>query len=207
MSFIGQLIQCIDDTALATAKVILFIPHLGGNAVRSLETDAPDVVSQTIRIPLDLFNTFLAVFTVDFGSIGSTHSIALQEEHHILDVLLFLPTLTNLLHALLTDTRYVIEFFNIGLYHINGIQAELLDDELGELRTDALDQSTSQILLDAIDGSRHYLLPSLAYKLAAIAFIHLPVPFTQQHTSGRHLQEVAHQGNKVIVSFNLDSHD
>ncbi|EJX04947.1 hypothetical protein EVA_06945 [gut metagenome] len=207
MPFISQLIQRIDDTAFATAKVILFIPHFGGNAVRSLKADAPDVVSQTIRIPLNLFNTFLAVFTVDFGSIGSTHSIALQEEHYILDVLLFLPTLTNLFYTLLADTRHIIEFFNIGLNHVNSIQTELLDDELGELRTDAFDQSTTQVLFDAIDGSRHHFLPSLAYKLASIAFIHLPVPFTQQHTSGRHLQEVAHQGNKVIVSFDLDSHD
>ena len=198
--------ECVGDAALATTKVVLLITHLGGYAVGCLETDAPDVICQFIGIGLDGINAFFSVLTIDFGSVCGTDSITLQEEHHVLDVLLLLPTLGNLLHTFLADAGHFVEPFNIGFNHIDGFQSETTDDKLGEFRADAFHQSAAQVLLYAIDGGGHDLFPTLRYKLVAVSLIHFPIPFAQQNTPCRHFQQIADKGYKVIVSFDLDPH-
>ena len=207
VSLIGQLVQGIDDAALAATQVVLLISHLPCDSVSCLEADAPDVIRQAVRVLFHFVDALLAVLAVYLGCIGRAYPIALQEKHHVLDVLLLLPALADFLHTLPADARHFIQPFDVGLYHLDGIQPELLHNELGELRPDSFHQTASQIFLNAIDSGRHHFLPSLTDELAAITLVHLPVTFAQQHASGRHLQQVAHQGHKVVITFHLDFHD
>ena len=167
----------IDDTAFATAKVVLLISHLGGYAVSSLEADTPNVISQFIGIGFDSLNAFFPILSVDFSCVCCTDSIALKKEHHVLDVLLLLPTLGNLLYSFLADAGHFVESLNIGLDYVNGFQSETADDKLSELRTDAFHQSATQILFNAIDGGGHYFFPTFRYKLVAVSLVCFPVSF------------------------------
>ena len=79
-------------------------------------------------------------------------------------------------------------------------------DEFGKLRTDAFHQSAAQVFLNAVSRGRHHLLPRLALELLSVPLIHPPFAFAQQHRPCRHFQQVANQGDEVIVPLHLDFH-
>ena len=68
MSLIGQLVQCINDTAFTTPNVVLFITHLDGNAIGRFEADSPNVISQLIRVLFYLVNAVFTILSVDFAA-------------------------------------------------------------------------------------------------------------------------------------------
>ena len=82
-----------------------------------------------------------------------------MERHDVLHVLLFLPTDADQGDMCLPYTRDFKQPVCIFLNHLEGLQTKMRDDELGELRADALDQSAAKIFLNADDGGRQFLLP------------------------------------------------
>lgn len=124
--FVRELSQCIEDAAPAPPRVFLLIAHFPGDAVGGLEADAPDIVGKAVGILPYLLDALLAVFPVDFGRIGRTHAVALQKEHDVLDVFLFLPALTDLRHALASDVGDFVEPFYVGLDDVDGFRSEPL---------------------------------------------------------------------------------
>lgn len=204
MPFVRELSQCIEDAAPAPPRVFLLIAHFPGDAVGGLEADAPDIVGKAVGILPYLLDALLAVFPVDFGRIGRTHAVALQKEHDVLDVFLFLPALTDLRHALASDVGDFVEPFYVGLDDVDGFRSEPLDDGPGEPRADALDQSAAEVFLDAVHRGGHRLLPRRGDELAAVAFVHLPLAAAQKNTPHRNLQQVTHERNEVAVALHPD---
>ena len=76
------------------------------------------------------------------------------------------------------------------------------DDEFGERRSDALDQSAAEVFLDADDGGRQFLLPGLDCKLPSKALVHLPLALDHKTGSYLHLMERADKG--LLVAKTLD---
>ena len=124
MSFVCQFAESIVDAALAASEIVLLVSHLGGDSVCRLESYAPDVVGQSVWIGFDCIYALFAVLFVYLRSKGSAYSIALQEEHHILDILLLLPTVTDFLYSLLADARNFVELLNVSLDDIDSLQSE-----------------------------------------------------------------------------------
>ena len=159
MPLVGELVERIDDAALASADVIVGISHVFGDGIGGFESDAPDVVRQAIRILLYLLYGFLAVSLVNLGGVGAAHAIALQEDHDVLDVLLLFPRLGDEVDAFFADSIDFSEPLDILLYNLQRLLPELSHNLLGIYGTDALDETAAQVFLDAHDGGRHLLGP------------------------------------------------
>jgi hypothetical protein len=91
VALVGKLVEGVEDTAAATALVVLAIAHLLCDGVGGLEADAPDVVGKTVGVGLHLVDALLAVGLVYLGGIGGTDTVSLEEDHHVLDVELLHP--------------------------------------------------------------------------------------------------------------------
>jgi len=185
MTFIGKLIEGVEQTAAATAQVILLISHLRCYAVGSLEAYAPDVIGKLVGILVHRIDALLAIDTVYLGGESGTDPVLLEEEHDVLYVLLLLPTLADLLDTFLAYAGHFIETFDIVLYDRNGVRAEPFDNQMGELGADALDKTAAQVLLNAVGRGWHDLLVGLHFELPAVFLVDLPVAFTKKHGSDR----------------------
>ena len=91
VTLVGKLVEGIEDTAAATPHVVLAVSHLLCDGVGGLEADAPDVVGKAVGVGLHLVDALLAVGLIYLGGIGGTDTIALEEDHHVLDVELLHP--------------------------------------------------------------------------------------------------------------------
>ena len=67
--------------------------------------------------------------------------MALQKEHDILDLFLFLPALLNPFYADLPDSFHRNEIIWRILYYVQRILSEFLNNPLCKLRPDAFDQA------------------------------------------------------------------
>ncbi len=82
--------------------------------------------------------------------------MALQEEHHLFDLLLLGPGPRDDLDALAAHAQHLVQALRLLLDDAQRVQPELAHDALGRDRTDALDQAAAQVLLQAGDGGRQH---------------------------------------------------
>ena len=85
----------------------------------------------------------------------------------------------------------------IGLYHLQRVFAEGLDDPAGKLRPDSPDQPASQIFLDPVNRRRKGLLESFQGELTAVLRVDLPVSLQLQDASHMNLRHEADHGDQV----------
>ena len=151
------------------------------------EADAPDVAGQTVGVLGDFGDGVVAVLLVDLDRQPGGNLVALQEEHHFLDGLLLLPRFGDQPRALGPHVRNLAQPFRLAIQHVERRQPEVIDDPLGDLGPDALDQPAAQIAAHPFDrggdalpnGFRLELLPvarvvdPLAVKLDRLARLKL----------------------------------
>ncbi len=198
----GELTECVENAAPAAAWVIVGITQVLYDGVGCLEANAPNVIGQAIGIVLHLVDAIFPVFFINFGCISGADTMALEKDHDVLHVLLLLPTGSNQGNTCLPYTWDFKQPVYIILYHVKCGQTKMRDDELGKLRTDALDQSVAEVFLNSDDGGRKFLRPRLGCELATIAFVHLPVTIDGEHGTDLHLMKRADKG--LLVAETLD---
>ena len=74
----------------------------------------------------------------------------------------------NLLDALGTNAVHLAEPLTVLLDDVEGVHAELGDDELGELRADAFDESAAKVFLQSEERGGHGFLIGLNNELATV---------------------------------------
>ncbi len=189
VSLLRKPVERVENTAPASARVVVLISHLRCYTVCGFETDSPDVIGKFVRILLDCLDCVLLILSIYLGGICCADTIALKEHHHLLDVFLLLPAFAYLLHTFPAEARHLKQTLDVVLDNFEDLQSEARHDGAGVCRTDTLDQSASEILLDTVDGSRHDLLPRLHNILLSVASIHLPLPFAEQHAPDGYIQQ------------------
>ena len=82
--------------------------------------------------------------------------MALQEEHHLFDLLLLGPGARDQVDALAAHAQHLVQPRRLLLDDAQRLQPELAHDALGRDRADALDQPAAQVLLQPCDGGRQH---------------------------------------------------
>jgi hypothetical protein len=145
-----------------------------GDRVGGLEADAPDVGGQPVRLAADHVDRLVPVGLVDPHRQRRGDTNALQEDHHLLDRLLLLPRTGDHPGALGPKTGDLDQAARLLLDHLQGGLAEVIDDPLGHLGADALDQSRAEVAADALDGGGQHRLVGLDLELAAVLRVAAP---------------------------------
>lgn len=84
VAFLREFAKGVEDSALASVRVVVGVAQVLCDGVGSLEADAPDVIGQAIGIVTDFFNALLAVFFKDLGSESGTDAMPLEKYHDVL---------------------------------------------------------------------------------------------------------------------------
>ena len=87
----------------------------------------------------------------------------------------------------------------VVLDDVEGVHAELDDDEFGELRSDALDKSAAEVLLQSEECGGHGFLVALHYKLTAILPVDFPLTIRDEHSAYGHVEHITDKGDEVVV--------
>ena len=152
MSVVSLRIEDVPDAGLDPGGCSRIYPQVHGDLVGGLETDAPDVRGQAVRILRDLPDGLVAVGLVDLHRIGHAHVVTEQELHDLLDVLLFLPAGPDDVDGLLRDALHLGQPAGRILDDLEGVLAEVIDDHSGLGRPQSLDESRAQVLSNPVRG-------------------------------------------------------
>src|SRR6266566_1710019 len=92
----------------------------------------------------------------------------LQKEVKFFDLALFSPGFCNLLAVLRADPFHLTQSFGLLFDNRQRLFSKVLDDALGLLRPNALDQTRTQVARDSLDRSRQALGETDHVELATI---------------------------------------
>jgi hypothetical protein len=137
---VGRLGQGVGQPGLDPLRAIPGDPDRGRDGVRGLETDAPHVGGQPVRLVAHHGDGVVAVLLVDPHRQRGGHSHPLQEHHHLLDRLLLGPGRGDHRGALGAQALDLDEPARRILDDVHDVDAEVGDHPLGHYRADALDQ-------------------------------------------------------------------
>src|SRR5437870_1039505 len=87
--------ECVQHARLEAGGCIRGDADGPGNAVGSLEADAPYLAGQSIRLPGDDATAVITEFLVDAHGERGRDAVALESRHHLTNVALLLPCLGN----------------------------------------------------------------------------------------------------------------
>ena len=90
---------------------------------------------------------------------------------------------------------------------LQGVQAEVVDDPLGDLRADALDQPGAEVAADALDGGRQHGGVGLDLELLAVLGMGGPAALHPQGLAGLGAQQRADDGEQVAGPVGGDPGD
>jgi hypothetical protein len=155
-----------------------------GDLVGGLEPDPPHLAGQPVRLPADHLDRLIPVSLVDPHPKRGGHAHPLQEDHHLLDGLLFGPGGGDHLGALGAKARNLDQPTRCLLDHLQSGRAEVVHDPLGHLGADPFDQPRAEIAADPLDGRRQHSGVALDQELAAVLGVAGPAALQAQALPG-----------------------
>ena len=200
VTLVAQRIQRIHEAAAQPRVAVVAEAHLFGNGVGRAEADAPYVIGETIGVFPYHPDAVAAVGLIDLGGVGGAHVMPLEEEHDVLDLLLFHPALLNALHPDPADAGDVQQPVGRFLDDVQRVGTEGPDDPPGELWPDALDQTAAEILFDPVHGGGKRLLKALDRKLPPVLAVDPPAAPEGKYAAHMDLGHVPDDGDKVLVA-------
>ncbi len=109
------------------------------DAVGGLEPNPVDISRQPIRVTFHHFQRLIAVLFINLDCQVGAYTMAVQEEHNFLDLLLLFPSLGDQARAFWSDVRHFSQSFRLMLDHLQGLLAKFIYDALSESGTNAFD--------------------------------------------------------------------
>ncbi len=133
--------------------------------------------------------------------------MAVQKHHNVANSFLFGPARRDLPSAELADARHFSKSARVGLNDFEGVESELADDPLCELRPDASDHARAQIASHAFLGRRWRALQQVGLELQAMRSIRQPNPDRVDVLTGGDRSGMPNDGDQVPPASRLHLED
>ena len=198
VTVIGLGLQDIPDAGLDPGGVSGIDSQVHGDLVGGLETDAPDVRGQAVRVLRDLPDGLVTVSLVDFNRVGHADVMTDQKLHDLLDVLLFLPARSDYVDGLPRDALDFGQPVRRLFDDREGVFAEVIDDHRGFGRPESLDEPRTQVLAYAVRGSGLDRLGIYDLELLAVLLVGYPVTGDFDAFAGRYFRKFARYGQQSV---------
>ena len=127
----------------------------------------------------------------------------MQEDHDVAHRLLLLPAFADLLDALPADALDLRQERRAFIDDLQGAFAEDLDDLVGVMGADPLDEAGAKKFLDAFDRVGRSRLERLGLKLPAMLGIFTPGAGRLQILAGHHARHLADDGDQIALPLHL----
>ena len=205
MSFIGELVEHIEDARLSAQGRVLCKTEILSNFVGCNEPDSEDVRGETIRVFFHDLDGLVAVLLEDLRGVPGTDAVTLQEDHHLTDLLLVRPGFPNHTDAFLADAVNLTKTLDRLFDHIKGLFSKGFHDPLRHDRADALDESRSEILLDACNGGWNQGLVADYFELLPELWMGRPFAGCMEHLPWHGCHEISDRGDKLTEALYLQT--
>ena len=159
------------------------------------ESDALQIVAQTVRVLPDYFLRAVSVEQGDLHRKGGRDSVGLQEDHALPGGLVFAVTLGNQGHFFRADARDFRQPLRMLGKNRERFFTELADNLGCGGGPDALDDTAAQVPFDAQQRGRRLNLTGNAFKLSPVGFMLGPFPEKHSLFPGPQRRQRSHNGN------------
>ena len=204
MSFLGHLIQHVQDARLRPHGCVLLKTHLSRDGVGSLEADPGDVHGQTIGVLRNHRHGSLPILPVDLGGMGESHTVFLEKHHDASYLLLPGPRLLDHLQPFGADPFHACKILNAVVDHIQCLLPKGPDDAGRHHGSNPLDETRTQIPLNTPNGCGGPGAVAHNPELGAEPGMGLPDAFHLQHLAGRQGEQIAHNRNRFLGAGDHD---
>ena len=174
-------------------------PLVAGDLVGGDEADTMYVPRQTIRIVGDYRGRTVAVLFVDAHSQRRADAVALEKNHHLADLALFVPGSLDLPDAFWSHPKHLVQLIRVFVDNRQRIGAELTHDAFGGYRSNPLDQAAAQVFLDTGGCGRQYGGVAFYFELAAMLDMNRPFPFDADMLADTDAQHVPDDSNFIVL--------
>jgi hypothetical protein len=203
---VGGLAQQVEGAGLGPLGRIRGDAELGRDAIGALEADAVDVERQPVGVLAHHPQGIGAVALEDAHRIGGRHPVGLEEDHHLADLALLQKGALDLLAPLGADAADLGQALGSVLDHRQGLQAEALDQPLGEPLADSRHQPRAQVALDAGERRRGDGLVGRHLELPPPARVVGPGAEQAQALADLDAQQVAHRGHRLGLAGHREAY-
>ncbi len=207
VAVVGRLRQGVGQAGLDPLRAVPGDADRGGDRVGGLEADAPYVGGQPVRLGPDHGDRRVAVLLVDPHRQRRRHPDALEEDHHLLDRLLFGPGGGDHRGALGTQPVDLDQPAGLVLDDVHDVHAEMRHHSFGHHRADALDQPRSQVLLDAGGGGGQHGGIGVHLELPAVLRVAGPAAAQPQELAHLRAQQRPDRGDQLRAPLGRDPGD
>ena len=152
--FLAELLQPIAQGGPGPQRRGTVEAQSDGQFVGRLKTDAPDVGRQAIGVGPHQIHSLFAVRLIDAHRPGRADAVRLQENHDASHGFLLTPALADALDPASADALHLLEEAGTLVDDGQGAFPEDLDDLVGQVGTNALDQAGTKVLFDPAHGVR-----------------------------------------------------
>ena len=174
VSVVGGLLQDMQRGGLGALNGMGIDPESLGELVGRLETDAPDIVGQSVRVFSNLFDGLVAVATIDAKRSSCADAMLIKEQHDPADVPSLFPCFFDVGKFLGADASNVKKQIGVLIEDIQELFAVESHHPLGQLGADAADGSRSEVALHSFGGGGREGLQFIGAELSAVAGIDNP---------------------------------
>ena len=137
---------------------------------------------------------------------GGADLKALQKDHYLFDLFVLFIASLNKSRLFGADTRHFLEAVGSFFYHLQRLQAKILDQQMCRMGPHALDKAGSKEPFQTLAGCGHNGLPLLDLKLPAVAGVNLPLALEPQVFALVQRGEIPYKGN-LPLAFSLQPSD
>src|SRR5271157_1128 len=180
--------------------------QIASDLVGGLESDAVDVERQAIGVLLDGGDGAVAVLLEYLHRQQRGDAMALQEDHHLPDLLLARPRLPDLGAALGADPIDLDEALGLGIDDVQRLEPKVLDQALGHDGADAFHHAGAQVLLDTHDRGRRQGRVRARSELRPVLLVGDPGPRDPQALARLHAEQVADDGHGITLAWDGNLH-
>src|SRR5262249_15561012 len=159
--------------------------------------DTPDVAGEAIGIGADDVDGLVAIRLVDAKRPVRADAVRGKEDGDVANGFLLPPALADLLDAARADALHLLEEHRAGIDHLQRAGAESLDDALGVLRPDALDEPRTEELLDPLRRARRRRPHAVGLELDAVLRVLRPDAGRFQILAGHRSRQLADHRHRV----------
>ena len=174
-------------------------PQLDGERVGGAKADAVDVAFERVGVLADGGERVFAVLAIDLDRQPRRDLMALQKEHQVADLALLGPAGDDAVAHARADALRLGQPLRLQLDDRQRLLAEAIDDALGGLRPQPLDDARPQVLLQSLRRDRRMRRAGGDAQMPPVLRVRLPLALDLDDLADAHARQRAHQRHQLAA--------
>ncbi len=203
----GRFAQGVSQSCSGPQEGIGRNAHALSDLVGGAEADSRQVDGQAVGIGANSFDGFFPVNFVDAHGPAGADALGVEEDHDLANDLLFGPGGLDLVAAGRSDALDFAQTDGTVLDDVEDLFAEFVDEFLGILGADALDEAAAEVFLNPLQRSRRGATDQVGLQLEPVFAVAHPMSFGHEPLARIDRRERTDHSGQSPRTLALDADD